>query len=355
MKQDSKFGQLPQRSLKLSLGSPGLLSTLQFEDDKEVLKPLENNEIEVSIKYVGVNYHDIVTALGQVNEDVLGLEGAGLVARAGLESGFKIGDQVCGLFFGSWRTYARTNAKLAYKVPENVDLHVAAAVPVVFCTAYHALTDIARLQPAETILIHSAAGGLGQAAIQLAQLKDADIFVTVGTAEKKDLLVRLYNIKEDHVFSSRSTSFVHSISMLTNGRGVDVIVNSLPGEGRRASLECIAPFGRFIEVGLKDTQSFGTIPISSFATDTLFASVKLLQLMRQKPDTVSTLMENVIDLLGAAKIFGPQPLPIYGVAHLEDAFRHMQSGKGFGKLVTELRAEDSVQVSHDSIYKISQI
>lgn len=344
-KQFRAFGQLPLRSLALGLGAPGLLNTLHFEDDKEVLEQLNENEIEVSIRCVGVNFRDILTSLGQVNDDVLGLEGAGLVARAGDSSGFKVGDRVCGLFLGSYKTFARCNAKLACHIPKGMDFQTAAAIPLVSSTAYQAVVNVAQLQSSESILVHSGAGGLGQATIQMAKLKGAEIFVTVGTREKREFMMTQYNIAEDHIFSSRATSFAQSIKRLTNERGVDVVVNSLAGEGLRASWECIAPFGRFIETGRKDIDSFGYLPMSSFANDTTFASVSLTNIMRQKPDLAGQLLKTVMELLAVNKISPPKPLRIYGVAQIEDAFRQMQSGKTIGKLVVEFRPEEDVAVS----------
>ncbi|PYH98982.1 hypothetical protein BO71DRAFT_455222 [Aspergillus ellipticus CBS 707.79] len=322
---------------KLGFESPGLLNTLNFFDDPEPATPLQEDEIEIRIQYSGINFRDLLTGLGQLNDIVLGLEGSGMVTKAGLKSGFTVGDKVCALFLGSFQTYGRCKAKLARHIPENLDLSCAAAMPIIFCTAYHALVNLAQLKPGESVLIHSAAGGLGQAAVQIAKLFDVEIFATVGSEEKRQLLIDL-----------RSLAFADAIKKSTHGHGVDVVLNSLAGDGLRTSWECIAPFGRFIETGRKDIGILGNLPMASFADDTSFSSVNLVNIIRRKPDLAGQLLESVLELAGSSKIFVPKPLQIYGVGQLEDAFRLMQSGKNSGKLVVELRETDFVRTTPSS-------
>ena len=336
-----KYGEEPLRSLKLRLVSPGLLNTLEYIDDPEVLTPLAPTDIEVRIKTSALNFRDLFVALGQVNDDTLGLEAAGIVTQAGRDTDFKVGDEVAGLFNGSFKTFGRCNAMLACRIPNGMDFNSAASMPIVFCTAYHALMNIARIRAGETILIHSGAGGLGQATVQLAKVLGNEIFVTVGTEEKKKLLMDLYDIKEDHIFSSRTLSFAKGIMRMTCGHGVDVVVNSLAGEGLRSSWECIAPFGRFIETGKKDTTSFGYLPMSPFTNDALFASIDLVNIIRQNPQLAGELMKEVFGLAAEKKISTPKPLQVYNCSQVEEALRLMQSGKNSGKLVIEL-GEDNV-------------
>jgi NADPH:quinone reductase-like Zn-dependent oxidoreductase len=129
-------------------------------------------------------------------------------------------------------------------------------VPTQFATCWHALYEIGNLKKDESILIHSAAGGTGQVAIQMAKLIGAEIFATVGSDEKKRFLVEHYGISEDHVFNSRSSAFADGILQMTNGYGIDVILNSLSGDSLLASWNLIAPYGRFIELGKKDFFSY---------------------------------------------------------------------------------------------------
>ncbi|KAE8314467.1 hypothetical protein BDV41DRAFT_575726 [Aspergillus transmontanensis] len=339
-----KFGQHPQAALKLGFKSPGLLNTLHFTDDPHVQEPLQHDEIEVKIKYSGLNFRDLLTALGQLESDILGLEGSGVVTRVGEESGFAVGDVVCGLFLGSFQTFARCKAKLARRIPEPLDLQSAAALPIVFCTAYHSLVNLARLRPGESILIHSGAGGLGQAAIQIAKHLKAEIFVTVGTEENRQFLIDQYEIEDRRVFYSRSLAFVKHVKRLTGGRGVDVVLNSLSGERSRVSWECIAPFGRFIETGRRDIEASEPLPMALFADDAIFSSVNLINIVRQKPELASQLLDSVLALAASSQISVPLPLHIYPVGQLEEALRTMQSGKNSGKIVIELREDDHVPI-----------
>lgn len=237
-----KFRQDCSRRLKLSIGSPGLLDTLHFIDDENT-QPISSDEIEILVKASGLNFRDVLIALGQDVSDYLGMECAGVVSQAGQSSGFQIGDRVCALSEGSLCSYARCKASTAIKMPDDMTFQSAAAIPVIYSTALYALTHWARMKTGESILIHSGAGGLGQACIQLAKLSNANIYVTVSSEEKKKLMKDLYNIPDSHIFSSRTSSFVQGIKNMTQGRGVDVIVNSLAGEALKDSWECIAPFG----------------------------------------------------------------------------------------------------------------
>lgn len=127
-------------------------------------------------------------------------------------------------------------------------------MPVAFITAYQSLYETAKLREGETVLIHAAAGAVGQAAIMLAQNRKAEIFVTVGTDIKRTFMMETYGIPADHIASSRDTSFASMIMAKTGGKGVDVVLNALSGSLLKASWNCIASFGRFVEIGKRDIE-----------------------------------------------------------------------------------------------------
>lgn len=220
----------------------------------------------------------------------------------------------------------------------------AAALPVAYATAWIALNQIARLQQGETILIHSGAGGTGQAAIQIAQLLGASVFTTVSNENKKRFLVEKYNVPENHIFSSRSTLFAKGIKLLTNNKGVDVVLNSLSSEGLIASWESIAPYGRFIEIGKNDILSNAKLPMLQFEQNITFAAVDLAAMTMDRPHVVTAALETILSLLREGKISLPDPLQVYGISDIEVAFRQMQSGKNSGKAVLEMRDTDEVMV-----------
>ena len=340
-----KFGQKPIRPLSLRVGSPGLLNTLEFFSDSDRDLPLGPDEVEIEVVASGLNFRDTLVALGQISDKDLGFECAGVITRVGGEHGLKIGDRACCWVEGSFKTYVRCNAATTIKIPDSMTFSSAAALPVIFCTAYYALLHVARIQPGESILIHSAAGGTGQAAIQLAQCYRADIYVTVGSEEKKELIKRLYGICEDHIFSSRATVFALGIKRMTKGRGVDIVLNSLTGTRLRASWECMAPFGRFIEIGKKDIFTHNsTIPMLPFAKNVMFAGVDLLYIYRENKALLGEILKQVMTLMEAKKISTPTPLHIFNASQIEEAYRYLQSGRNTGKVVVQFDKDDLVPV-----------
>ena len=248
----SSFKQ-EDRALTLQVGIPGMLDTLQFVEDEQYSKPLAADDVEVQIKASGLNFVDIMVSMGQITEPALGVECSGVVSRVGpAVTKFKPGDRVMTWLLGTFGSFIRTPEPMIQPIPEGMSFEVAASIPAVYVTVYHSLVDAARLRKGETILIHSAAGGVGQAAIMLAQHLQAEIFVTVSSDVKKDLMMSKYGIAEDHIFNSRDLTFVDGIMRMTGGRGIDVVLNSLAGEALRQSWHCLAWFGRFIEMGKRD-------------------------------------------------------------------------------------------------------
>ena len=160
-----------------------------------------------------------MVALGQLPDKSLGQECAGTVTRIGQSvdpTKIAVGDRVCCITHGAFKTYARSHMSSVCKIPESMTFVTAAAIPVVFCTAYYSLHHLARLNAGESILIHAAAGGVGQAAIQLAQLIKAEVYATVGTDQKKQMLMDLYNIPSHRILSSRNTSFAQGSILKLN-------------------------------------------------------------------------------------------------------------------------------------------
>jgi NADPH:quinone reductase-like Zn-dependent oxidoreductase len=222
---------------------------------------------------------------------------------------------------------------------------VAATVPVVFATAYYALFDLGRLQEDERVLIHAGAGGVGQSAIMLAQMIGAEIFVTVGSVEKKQFLMAQYGIPEDHILYSRDTSFARGIKRATNGEGVDVVVNSLAGDLLRETWECLAPFGRFVEIGKADITKNTRLDMLPFEYNVSFASVDLTKVAARKPKLMRRLLDNVTQLMGKGAVKPISPVTAYRISELETAFRTLQTGKAMGKIVVVPHPEDQVKVS----------
>ena len=341
------FGSDSKRGLKLTIETPGLLETLRFEYDTLHDQQLGPTEVEIEVRASGVSFKDVLISLGQVEADVLGFECSGTIAQAGPQSGYQPGERVCACTTtGGYKTFVRTDASAVMKVPENLSLNAAAGIPTVFATVYYSLVTIANLQGGESVLIHSGAGGVGQAAIQMAQRLRARIFTTVGSEVKKKLLMELYNIPEDHIFFSRNTDFAGKVMSMT-GSGVDVVLNSLSGEGQTASWSCLAPLGRFVELGKADIESPRKgLPMGPFANNVSFHSVSLDVVMDKAKPLMRRIMTAVSKLLtDSTPVVTPQPLHTYRVSEIEDAFRFMQTGGNDGKIVVEMMKSDSVPVS----------
>ncbi|RAL02560.1 type I polyketide synthase [Aspergillus ibericus CBS 121593] len=338
------------RPVKLPIGQPGTLDSLHWVTDTDAAQPLKPTELEIEVRAVGMNFRDLLTVMGELPQATIGGEAAGVVTRLG--SGvtkYQVGDRVA--YFGdpghvgTFRTLGRADQDLVVQVPDQFSFEQAASMPVIHTTVIYSLKTIARLAEGETILIHAAAGGVGQAAIQYAQLVGAEIFATVSTVEKKQLLMTRYGIKEDHIFSSRDLSFVAGVRNMVPD-GVDVILNSLAGEALRQSWECIAPFGRFIEIGKRDIQTGGKLDMTTFLKNAMFASVDLLTVAKHRPKMVGELLQDMVQLWQDSKISEPHPTTVLSYGKLQTGLRCLQMGQTMGKIICTPQ-DDEVPVLPD--------
>lgn len=283
--------------------------------------------------------------LAQVPYQELGSECSGTIKAIGKKvAHLRPGDRVCGLSAGTFGRRTRTLSLLVSKIPEEMSFTTAATIPVIFCTALYSLRTVARLQKGESILIHAAAGGVGQAAIMLSQLLGAEVFVTLGTVEKKDFVEDTYGIPESHIFSSRDTTFESGILRATDNRGVDVVLNSISGEALKASWRCIAPLGRFVDIGKSDLVQNSYLEMERFLSSATFAGVDLTVVAKYKPGTFNQLLTEVIELHRRKTIRLVSPITSFGMSEIQDAMRLMQGGKHIGKIIIQGHGDDIVQV-----------
>jgi acyl transferase domain-containing protein/NADPH:quinone reductase-like Zn-dependent oxidoreductase/ubiquinone/menaquinone biosynthesis C-methylase UbiE len=333
--------------LVLTIPNPGLLDSLRFIADPRYVTPLAPDEIEIAVQAIGINFRDLLTILGKLaSSTTTGCECAGTVTRVGSGvTGLVAGDRVCAVVFGCTSTHARCHYQLAVQVPSFLSTAEAAALPVTGVTAHRALVTLARLQKDESILIHSAAGGTGQMALQLAVSLGADVYVTVGTEEKRALMRDVYGLPEHRIFYSRDTSFARDVYRTTNGRGVDVVVNSLAGDALLASWECVAPFGRFVELGKADIEGNAKLPMAMFAKNVTFFAVGVDDLAKHRPGMVQSALREVMDMVESGRMKVAEPLHVYPLSEMETAFRTMQAGKNTGKTVLTVSPENVVPVS----------
>ncbi|CAI4212777.1 unnamed protein product [Parascedosporium putredinis] len=339
----------PGRPLKINVGTKGALDTLHFIDDVGALEPLASDEVSIEVKVTSMNFKDIMVSMGEVPSPYIGVECAGIINAVGSGvTDLKIGDRVCASSEGAYSTYTRCKSTSCAKVPDDMSLEAASTIPVVFCTAYYGLFDIGRLQRGESVLIHAAAGGVGQAAIMLCQMMGAEIYATVGSTAKKTFIMETYGISEDRIFFSRDTSFAKGIKRATNGRGVDLVLNSLAGDSLRATWECMAHFGRFIEIGKRDILANSGLQMAVFEHNATFASVDLTVVAAERPLVMKRLLDDVFRLLGYGSIRPIAPITIFPVSNLEAAYRTLQAGKTHGKILVTANAGDQVKATYSS-------
>lgn len=331
--------------LKLTIESPGLLDTLRFAEDEDHRKPMASDEVEVEVQAVGMNFRDCLMALGRVPGSSFGSECAGVVTRVGERCDLLPGDRVVMSTAETFKTFTRANAHHAFRINDGMSFLEAASIPSQFGTAWQAVHELARLKKDESILIHAGAGGTGQAAIQVAQCLGAEVFATVGSEAKKQVLMNEYGIPEDHIFYSRDTSFAKGIMRVTDNKGVDVVLNSLAGDSLVASWECIASYGRFIEIGKKDVLSNSKLPMYPFRRNASFICFDGYAWQLERPVQAREVFQIIFDLFAQRKLHAVRPLHAYNISRVEEAFRLMQDGKTAGKIVLEITPEAQVPVS----------
>lgn len=338
----------PGRQLRMDVKTPGLLDTLYFRDDVDhASENLPDDWVEIEPRAFGLNSRDVMVAMGQLKSNrVMGFECSGVIKRLGkttttaTDAPFKAGDRVCALLTGHWSTTTRTQGSNVVRIPDTMTFEEAASIPLAFTTAYIALNNAAQLQRGDRVLIHCGAGGVGQAAIALAQLAGAEVFVTAGTQTKRDLLTEKFQISPDRIFSSRDASFVEGVKARCGS--VDVVLNSLAGDLLQKSFDCMAEFGRFVEIGKRDLEQNSRLGMLAFTRNVSFSSVEILAWQRAKGPEIAKALQNVMRLLEEKAIELIGPISVYQISAVEKAFRVMQGEQHMGKIVVAMSGKNSL-------------
>ncbi|HEY2241939.1 MAG TPA: SDR family NAD(P)-dependent oxidoreductase, partial [Streptosporangiaceae bacterium] len=318
---------VPAASWRLDIAGQGTLDHLRLSESGEAHRPLLAGEVRVGIRAAGVNFRDVLTVLGMYPGDPepLGLEGAGVVLETGPGVDQPaVGDAVMGLFSGAFGPVAVTDARLLIPVPAGWSFAEAAAAPVVFLTAYHALSSLARVRPGESVLIHAAAGGVGIAAVQLARHLGAEVFGTASPG--KWAALRALGLDDAHLASSRTLEFEERFRETTGGRGVDVVLDSLAGEFVDASLRLTDAGGRFLEMGKSDIRPAAEVEAAHELTYQAFDVNEL------GPDRVAAVLATLSELFTDGTL-APLPVTCWDVRRAPDAFRYMSQARNIGKVV----------------------
>lgn len=226
-----------------------------------------------------------------------------------------------------------------WEVPDKWTLEQAATIPVAYSTSYYALFVRGQLKSGESVLIHAGTGGVGQAAIAIALHAGCTVFTTVGTAQKRQYLKETFpRLNDRHIGNSRDTSFEQMILTETQGRGVDVVLNSLAEEKLQASIRCLATNGRFLEIGKYDLSNDNRVGMSMFLKNTSFHGILLDMLFDDcaaKKQLVQLVSEGIAN--GAVR---PLPTTVFSEKQLEEGFRYMATGKHIGKVLLRIRDEE---------------
>ncbi|KAF7846251.1 hypothetical protein BT93_L4765, partial [Corymbia citriodora subsp. variegata] len=332
--------------LRLDVGTPGLLDSLSYVDLGYAHQVLQAGQIEIRPRAFGANFRDVMAAMGQLHTNLMGFECAGVITRVSNEAsaaGFVAGNRVAALMNGDYSNIIRTAYTNVTHIHDDMTFEVAASIPKSYTAAYMCLIDIAGLARNESVLIHAAAGGFGQAAIAIAQHVGANVLVTVSTSEKRDLLHSTYGIPQEQIFYSRDRTFVSDVLKSTNNRGVDVVVNNLSGPLLQESLNCVAQFGRFVDVGKKDFESDNSIQSGIFARNISFSSFDLVQYEEHRGLQVQHALNTVMHLIQSEHLPRIQPLNVQPLSELERVFRLLQSGKQIGKQILRVNDDETVQ------------
>jgi NADPH:quinone reductase-like Zn-dependent oxidoreductase len=336
------------QTLRLLFREPGSLGSFEYHPvpGLTAVDPVAEGQMEIEVRSVGLNSHDVMMAMGQLEGTNIGMECAGIVLRLGPGvTKFRVGDRVFGLHSGCFQTRVRVDPRTFTHTPEYISDELAGSLMGQYQTAVHSLINVGRLQRDESVLIHSAAGGVGQAAIIVAQyLGSKKIFCTVSSDKKKKFLMAEYGIPEAHIFNSRDHSFADGIMRLTNGKGVDVVLNSLSNEALRRTWNCVAPFGRFIELGKRDIYDNTGLEMRPFLNNITFSGLDISALITEYPDKCEKLGSQVLELLEQGVIRPLKNVTQYSFGQVEQAFQLMQSGNNIGKVVLIPRSDDIVPV-----------
>jgi acyl transferase domain-containing protein/NADPH:quinone reductase-like Zn-dependent oxidoreductase/acyl carrier protein len=322
---------------RLEVAGGGTFEELALVPCPEVLDELQMGQVRVAMRAAGMNFRDVLIALGVYEAGVpIGGEGAGVVVEVGPGVEDLVpGDRVMGLFTGAFGPLAVTDHRLLARVPEGWSFVQGASMPCVFLTAYYALVDLAGLHAGERLLVHAAAGGVGMAAVQIARHLGAEVFATASPS-KWDAL-RAMGLDDAHIASSRTLDFRDRFLERTEGQGMAVVLDSLAREYVDASLDLLPSGGRFIEMGKADVRDPQEVAGSHAGV-----SYRAFDLIEAGPERIGSMLEELLVLFDEGVLDG-LPVSTWDVRRAPDAFRFMSQARHVGKNVLTIPATPEPQ------------
>ncbi|MEV6319324.1 SDR family NAD(P)-dependent oxidoreductase [Streptomyces sp. NPDC051776] len=322
-----------RRAWRLDMVRKGTLDGLELVSAPEAERALGDGEIRIAVRAAGVNFRDVLNALGMYPGPApdFGLEGAGVITEVGPGvTGFAVGERVMGMFPAAYGPLAVADARTVARIPDGWTFAEAATVPIVFLTAYYALVDLGGLTAEQSVLIHAAAGGVGMAATQLARHLGAEVYATAGPG-KWDAL-RAAGLDERHIASSRDLAFEDAFRAATGGRGVDLVLDSLAGEFVDSSLRLLHHGGHFLEMGKTDVRDPDGV-----AARHPGVRYRAFDLIEAGPDRIGEMLTALVDLFEAG-VLAPLPVTPWDVRRAPEAFRYMSQARHIGKVVLTVPA-----------------
>ncbi|MCV0425272.1 MAG: SDR family NAD(P)-dependent oxidoreductase [Roseibium sp.] len=351
-------------ALRLDIIRQGSLDQLAWQAVSRA--PLEGKDVEIAVDASGLNFRDVMWALGLLPEEALedgfagptlGMECCGHVVACGPEvTRFRPGDKVITFAPACFASHVTVDESGCAPMPSTVSAEEAATIPVTFLTAYYALVHLAALSEGETVLIHGGAGGVGLAALQIAKWRGAKIIATAGSEDKRNTLKLL---GADLVLDSRSLAFVDAVMEETSGAGVDVVLNSLFGEAMERSIEVLKPFGRFLELGKRDYYGNTRIGLRPFRQNLTYFGIDADQLLTRQPKLAEDLFVRLVELFEDGTL-RPLPHRVFEANDVVDAFRLMQQAGHIGKIVIRppqvperMPVERTIEFDTDATYLVA--
>ncbi|BBX69276.1 sulfolipid-1 biosynthesis phthioceranic/hydroxyphthioceranic acid synthase [Mycolicibacterium psychrotolerans] len=337
--EDRKIAIVSQEcdGMRLQIRTPGDLETMELVACERV--PPERGQIEVAVGASSINFADVLVAFGRYPAfegrlPQLGTDFAGVVTAVGPDvTEHKVGDRVGGVCAdGCWGTFITCDARRTVTLPAGLTDEQTAAVTTAHATAWYGLQELARIATGDKVLIHSATGGVGQAAVAIGRAAGAEIFATAGSEQRRQLL-RDKGIR--HVYDSRSLEFADAIRRDTDGYGVDVVLNSVTGAAQRAGLELLALGGRFIEIGKRDIYGDTRLGLFPFRRNLSFYAVDLGLLSYGDPNRFRDLVNTVYRLTADGVLSLPE-ITRFPLAEAANAIRMMSAAQHTGKLVLDI-------------------
>jgi NADPH:quinone reductase-like Zn-dependent oxidoreductase/acyl carrier protein len=321
-----------------------------FRRQPTTRRPPGTGEVEIAVEATGLNFKDVLSALGMYPGEAgpLGGECAGRVVAVGPGvTSFKSGDAVLAVAAGSFASHVTAKSELVRRLPPGISVEEGSSFPIAFLTAEYCLSYLAHVQSGDRVLIHAAAGGVGMAAVRLAQRAGAEVFATAGSSRKRELL-RSIGVK--HVFDSRSTDFAGKLLDLTDGRGVDIVLNSLSGEQIDASFRVIARGGRFVEIGKRGIKS--TEWVTALNRDLRYFVVDWGETAAKEPALIGEMLGRLVDELGRGTL-APLPHHVFCLDDIDRAFRFMAQARHVGKIVVRHGRRTTPSLRREGTYLIT--